>query len=49
MKATQNCFKKKGIGKELGKNNIDGMNLIKIHYMHNVNTTMKPLYTINLY
>jgi hypothetical protein len=32
----------------LRKNNIDGVNLIKIYYMHIVNITMKSIHSINL-
>jgi hypothetical protein len=29
-------------GRRLRKSNIDGVNLIKVHYMHIVSITMKP-------
>jgi hypothetical protein len=48
-KLTKICSKKRGEGGGwLRKSKIDRVNLIKISYMYVTNTTVKPLFTINL-
>jgi hypothetical protein len=47
MEPTKNCKKERGEG--LRKSNIDGVNLVKVHYMHVVHITTNPLHTINLF
>jgi hypothetical protein len=50
MKPTKKLFLKKEEEEEqIKKSNIDGINLIKVHFMHVVNITMKTLCIINLW
>jgi hypothetical protein len=47
MKPTKNCLKGRRKRGGLRKNNIDGVNLIKVYYAQVVNITIKHLCTIN--
>jgi transposase len=42
VKSTKSCLKAGAGRRVLRKNNIDQVNLIKVHYMHIVNITITP-------
>jgi hypothetical protein len=47
-KLMKNYYKGGEEGEDLRKRNVDGVNLIKAHYMQVVNIIMKPICTVNL-